>query len=294
MKVLITGGEGQLGRAIYEKMKNTSDVIKLSKEKLDITKQQTVYDVFQDVKPDYVFHTAAYTAVDQCEESKTKAFQVNSIGALNVANASKSVGSIMIYISSDYVFDGTKSTPYEVTDSPNPKSVYGLSKWLGEELVLNTIPESYVVRTSWLYGHGGKNFVNTVLKFATSQKEVKVVSDQIGSPTYVNDLVDVLLQLITKPYGIYQIRNDGQCSWYDFAKAIYEKVGTDSNLVQPITTKEYGAVAPRPQFSILNLNKLEASNIKIPRRWDIALRSYLTKEGFHDCWSKSKTNYEVL
>jgi dTDP-4-dehydrorhamnose reductase len=279
MKVLITGGGGQLGRALFETIKASHEVVRLPKEKMDITNEDNVEAVLENNCPEYVFHSAAYTAVDQCETEQAKAFQVNSLGALTIAKACKKIGSKMIYISSDYVFDGMKTTPYKETDIPNPKSIYGLSKWLGEELVLQTLAESYVVRTSWLYGHGGKNFVNTMLKFATSKKEVKVVSDQVGSPTYINDLADVLVQLIQKPYGIYHVSNNGQCSWYQFAKTIYEYVGTDSNLVQPITTREYGAPAPRPAFSLLNLNKLELNDISKPRPWNNALKVYLRKEG---------------
>ncbi|WP_332694846.1 dTDP-4-dehydrorhamnose reductase [Halalkalibacter lacteus] len=282
MKVLITGGDGQLGRTLFETMKTSYEVLRLPKEKLDITTEQNVEEVIKRFCPKYVFHTAAYTAVDQCEIDQAKAFQVNSLGALNIAKACKKIGSKMIYISSDYVFDGMKMTPYGETDNPNPKSIYGLSKWLGEELVLKTLVESYVVRTSWLYGHGGKNFVNTMVKFAASKKEVKVVSDQVGSPTYVNDLVDVLVKLIQKPYGIYHVSNDGQCSWYQFAKTIYEYVGTDSNLVQPITTEEYSAPAKRPAFSLLNLTKLDSNDISKPRYWNDALREYLIKEGLDD------------
>jgi dTDP-4-dehydrorhamnose reductase len=282
MKVLITGGNGQLGRALFETMKMSHEVIQLPKEQLDITCEQTVEKVYKEIQPDYVFHTAAYTAVDQCETIQAKAFQINSIGSLNIAEACKRIGSKMIYISSDYVFDGKKRTPYSETDIPNPKCIYGLSKWLGEELVKKTLLESYIVRTSWLYGHGGKNFVNTMARFAASQKEVKVVSDQIGSPTYVNDLVDVLLHLIDKPYGTYHVSNDGQCSWYQFAKAIYEYVGAEPNLVRPLTTKEYGSPAKRPAFSLLNLNKLESNDITKPRDWKAALEEYLCKERLHD------------
>lgn len=282
MKVLITGGDGQLGRALFEKTKSTHEAIRLSKEHLDITNEQTIKQLFKIMKPECVFHTAAYTNVDQCETEQARAFIVNSIGALTIAKACQSIGSTMIYISSDYIFDGKKITSYIETDNPNPKNIYGLSKWLGEELVKKTLPESYIVRTSWLYGHGGQNFVNTMVRFARSQKKVKVVSDQNGAPTYVNDLVDVLLQIIEKPFGIYHVSNDGQCSWYQFAKAIYEYVGTDPNLVQPITTMEYGARANRPAFSLLNTNKLLLNDIPQPRNWKTALEEYLGKEQLND------------
>jgi dTDP-4-dehydrorhamnose reductase len=192
------------------------------------------------------------------------------------------------------VFDGRKKTAYLETDDPNPQSMYGLSKWLGEELVLKTLSKSYIVRTSWLYGHGSKNFVNTMVKFASSQKAIKVVSDQIGSPTYVNDLADTLLQMIEKPFGTYHVSNNGQCSWYQFAKAIYEEMGTDSDLVQPITTKEYGAPAQRPALSLLNLSKLDANDISIPRHWREALSEFLVKEGLCVSRSKSEENNKAL
>jgi dTDP-4-dehydrorhamnose reductase len=282
MKYLITGGNGQLARALFEAMKTSNQAILLPKEELDVTDEQTVEKVFKKFSPEYVFHTAAYTAVDSCEKEQVTAFQINSLGAFNIAKACKSIGAVMIYISSDYVFDGKSNLPYIETDSPNPLSIYGLSKWLGEELVGKTLSESYIVRTSWLYGHGGLNFVHTMLKFAVSNKEVKVVSDQVGSPTYVNDLARILIQLIEKKYGTYHVSNKGQCSWYQFAQAIFEYAGSDSSLVQPITTGEYGASAPRPAYSLLSVNKLISSDLTEPRHWKEALKDYLAKEGLYD------------
>ncbi|WP_051556576.1 dTDP-4-dehydrorhamnose reductase [Alkalihalobacterium bogoriense] len=282
MKVLITGGSGQLGKALYKKMKESSyEVFSLSKKELDITGQQ-IEDVFQRILPNYVFHCAAYTAVDNCEDHSLLAFNTNAIGTLTIAQACKRVGATLVYISSDYVFDGKKRSPYIETDEPNPLNIYGLSKWMGEELVQKTLREHYIVRTSWLYGHGGKNFVNTMRSFALRKKQVPVVDDQLGAPTYVCDLVDVLIKLIDKPYGIYHVRNEGECSWYQFAQCIYEESGSDVNLVEPTSSIKYKSKALRPSYSLLDIAKLEENKIPKPRHWKLALREFLKKEGDDD------------
>lgn len=278
MKIVITGGNGQLGRTFDSIASSMHHIIPLSKEELDITNKRMVDKQLQQYRPDYVFHTAAYTAVDQCEIEQMKAFHTNSIGSFNIALSCKEIGAKLVYISSDYVFDGSNKRAYTENDDSNPKSIYGLSKWLGEELVLKVQPKSYVVRTSWLYGHGGKNFVNTMAVFAMNKKEVHVIDDQIGSPTYTNDLVFTIFELLGKPYGVYHISNSGQCSWYQFAQTIYESLDSDANLVKPTSTSEYGSLASRPSFSVFNLNKLEENKIKKPRHWEEALKEFLEIE----------------
>ena len=195
---------------------------------------------------------------------RKKAFEVNGLGAGYVALAANKVGARMFYISSDYVFDGKKQSPYLEEDVPNPKSTYGMSKWMGEQLVLS-INNGTVIRTSWLYGHDGKNFVKTMLELAKKNKEIKVVNDQVGSPTYVNDLVETLQHLFDKKDGIYHVSNSGSCSWYTFAKTIFEEAGYNPEFVYPTTTEEYGALAPRPHFSVLGHEALLRENVKILR-----------------------------
>jgi dTDP-4-dehydrorhamnose reductase len=278
MNVLITGAEGQLGRTFFKKMHSAHDLHALSRKELDVTNADITDKVIRKLAPDWVIHAAAYTAVDACEKEPKKAFDVNALGTFNVAHSCKKHQAKMIYISSDYVFDGEKGTAYTETDHPNPKSIYGLSKWLGEKIVRRTAPESYVVRTSWLFGHGGKNFVNTMRTFAKRKQEVRVVSDQIGSPTYADDLAEKCIELLGKPYGIYHISNQGSCSWDEFAAAIYEELGSDPTLVKPITTEAYGALAPRPVFSVLHMERLKHSGISIPRSWGAALKEFMAKE----------------
>ncbi|OIJ18605.1 dTDP-4-dehydrorhamnose reductase [Anaerobacillus alkalidiazotrophicus] len=282
MRILITGANGQLGKELAEKAKQLATVTALGKDQLDITNQIHVSQVINSLKPDVIIHAAAYTAVDQCEHDKMKAFEVNSLGTLHVAKEAKQSGAKMVYISSDYVFSGDKTTPYREEDHPNPKSVYGLSKWLGEQLVRSIIEESYIVRTSWLYGSSGKNFVKTMLKLAEQRNEVKVVDDQIGSPTYTKDLADVIMQLIGKTYGIYHVSNSGFCSWYMFAKYIFKEAGFDPNLIKPITTEAYGALAPRPAYSVLAHNSLKREEIEKPRRWEEAVDEFIREELKHD------------
>ncbi|OLO37208.1 dTDP-4-dehydrorhamnose reductase [Alkalihalophilus pseudofirmus] len=282
MRILITGANGQLGKDLAEKGRQIATVIALGKNQLDITNQVQVSQIVSSLKPEVIIHAAAYTAVDQCEYEQKQAFEVNSLGAFHVANAAKIVRAKMVYISTDYVFDGNKMSPYVEEDHPNPKSIYGMSKWLGEQLVQSTLEEFYVVRTSWLYGNGGKNFVKTMLKLAEQKKEIKVVDDQVGSPTYTKDLVETILKLIGKKYGIYHVSNTGFCSWYMFAKYILNQLGFDQNLIKPITTETYAAPAVRPAYSVLAHNSLREENIKVPRHWEEAINEFLREGLIHD------------
>jgi dTDP-4-dehydrorhamnose reductase len=278
MRVLITGGDGQLGRTFQSVFEKCHEVISFSRESLDITNADLVHRLVKKHSPNLILHSAAFTAVDRCQENPKKAFDVNALGAQNVAKACQLISASMVYISTDYVFDGSKRLPYTEEDTPNPKSIYGLSKWLGEELIRTTLKNSYIVRTSWLYGHGGKNFVNTMRNLAKANKEVQVVNDRVGSPTYTNDLAGAILQMAGKPYGTYHISNSDCCNWYEFAKKIYEELGADTTLVKPTTTEAYGALAPRPAYSTFGLNKLQNAGISEPRHWENALKEYLARE----------------
>lgn len=277
MTILITGAQGQLGKQLVKKLSPSHKIVGLRRNELDITQKDEVERIIYRVKPDLIIHAAAYTAVDQCENEQKKAFEVNGLGAGYVAQAAARIEARMFYISSDYVFDGKNMKPYNEDDGPNPLSVYGMSKWLGEELV-KQLNNGTIIRTSWLYGHDGKNFVKTMLDLGKRNKEIKVVNDQIGSPTYVNDLVDTIIPLLNKKNGIYHVSNTGSCSWYDFAKAIFQEAGFNQELIQPITTKEYGAAALRPSYSVLGQNSLAEENIKSPRHWREALNEFIRKE----------------
>lgn len=275
--ILITGAQGQLGKALEKKLSDTHSVISLGKKDLDITNKEATEKIISLYKPHIIIHAAAFTAVDQCEIEFKKALEVNSLGAGNVAQAANNVNARMYYISSDYVFDGNKKTPYREGDTPNPQSIYGMSKWIGEKLVLK-YSNGTVIRTSWLYGHDGKNFVKTMLELARKNKEIKVVNDQVGSPTYVNDLTETIVQLFHKKNGIYHVSNSESCTWYAFARTIFQEAGFNPNLVLPTTTAEYGANAPRPRYSVLGQYALLSENIKIPRSWNEALKEFIQEE----------------
>jgi dTDP-4-dehydrorhamnose reductase len=275
--ILITGAHGQLGKELERRLTPFHSVSSLGKNELDITNKEKVDKMIAQINPQIIIHSAAYTAVDQCEIERKKAFEVNGFGAGYVAQAANKANARMFYISSDYVFDGNKHTPYVEEDKPNPISVYGRSKWLGEEFVLK-INQGTVIRTSWLYGHDGKNFVKTMLALAKKNKEIHVINDQIGSPTYVKDLTDIFIQLLSKKNGIYHASNSGSCSWYEFAKAIFKEAGYNPEHVIPTTTMEYGSLAPRPHYSVLKNTSLIRESIEPLRPWDEALKEFIRKE----------------
>ncbi|KAF0821278.1 dTDP-4-dehydrorhamnose reductase [Cytobacillus firmus] len=277
MKILITGAHGQLGQQLKRKLSETHFVVCQGKKELDITHKEEAEERIIHINPEIIIHAAAYTAVDQCEIQKKKAFEVNGIGAGYIAQAASKIGARVIYISSDYVFDGKKQSPYTEKDETNPQSIYGMSKWLGEKLVME-FNNGTIIRTSWLYGHEGNNFVKKMIELGKKGRDIKVVSDQIGSPTYVNDLVETMIHLLDKSSGTYHISNTGSCSWYEFAKCIFNEAGFNPDLIHPTTTKDYGALAPRPCNSILEHTALKYVNIPSPRKWDIALREFIRKE----------------
>lgn len=278
MRILITGSEGQLGKAFASKLDLGVNLKCLSKQEMDITNPDKIDQHIKSFQPDYVIHTAAYTEVDNSEKYPLLSLQVNTIGTLHLARSCKKYGAKLVFFSSDYVFDGEKNTPYTESDLPNPINNYGLSKWLAEEFILQSIPESYIIRTSWLYGDGENNFVNMMKKNAYKKKALQVVNDQIGSPTYTSDLVEACIPLLQLPFGIYHIRNSGNCSWYSFAQTIYEELGTDPNLITPVASNDYKTLATRPSYSVLGMDKLKATGTKLPRFWKEALRNFINKE----------------
>ncbi|MDQ0214459.1 dTDP-4-dehydrorhamnose reductase [Oikeobacillus pervagus] len=277
MDILITGANGQLGKELKRQLSHAHNVVSLDKEQLDVTNQVQVDEKITQINPQIIIHSAAFTNVDQCEIDRKKAFSVNSLGASHIAQAANKTHSRMFYISTDYVFDGRNKTPYPEEYPPNPQSVYGLSKWLGEQLVLGC-KKVTIIRTSWLYGHDGENFVKTMLEMGKKNKEIRVVNDQIGSPTYVNDLTTTLIQLFGKKDGIYHVSNSGACTWYLFAKAIFNEAGFNPHLIYPVTTEEYGAIASRPHYSVLGHQALIRERVKIPRHWHHALKAFIRKE----------------
>lgn len=281
MKYLVTGVKGQLGFDVVRELKERypNEIIKgIDIEDLDITDDFAVNNYINSFNPDVVFHNAAYTAVDNAEDNEDLVNRVNVFGTSNLVAACKNVGAKIIFISTDYVFDGTKEGYYNVDDMPNPLSIYGKSKLLAENIVKN-YEKHFIVRISWAFGKNGNNFVKTMLRLAETRTEISVVVDQIGSPTYTYDLARLLVDLsLTTKYGIYHATNEGVCSWNEFAKKIFEL--TNKNiLVNEILSKDYKTKAIRPKNSKLSKDKLIEKGFKQLPNWEDALERYLKEIG---------------
>lgn len=274
-QILIIGASGQLGTEL-RKLFNEKGIqyhAPTSKE-LDIMYSQTVEQYINQYKPDFIFHCAAYTAVDKAEdEDRELNWKINAEGTENVAKASEAVGATIVYISTDYVFDGESNEEYQVDDKVNPQNEYGRAKLAGEQAVQQYCSKYYIVRTSWVFGEFGKNFVYTMLKLAETHNELTVVADQFGRPTWTRTLAEFLLHIynITPDYGIYHVSNDDSCSWYEFATEILKDKEID---IQPVTSEEYPQKAYRPKNSILSLNKTKNIGFQ-GTHWKKALYSML-------------------
>ncbi len=289
MKILITGAKGQLGRELTlcfergytelgtpEVLKENNSVVAVDLDELDIANLSDVLAFFEKEKPDAVINCAAFTNVNLCETEKDLAFRANAQGPRNLAIAAKKIGAKLIHVSTDYVFDGEGSVPYVEWDIPSPKSVYGASKYLGEEYIKQFTDKYFIVRTSWLYGYYGNNFVKTIVKIASEKHACRVVSDQRGNPTNAADLAHHLIKLLpTEEYGIYHGTGNGECSWFDFAKEIVSLAGIDAD-VSPCTTEEYPTPAKRPSYSSLDNMMFRASVGDEFRHWQEALKSFFT------------------
>ncbi len=269
MKILVTGATGMLGQDLCPILEDSNfTVIETSSKNMDITNFETVKSVLTETKPDCIIHCAAYTNVDKAEEDEETAFKINFEGTKNLAVLCKNSDIPIIYISTDYVFDGEKEGKYKPYDKTNPVNVYGESKLAGENIIRDICEKYYIIRTSWLYGHHGKNFVETMLSLK-DKEEIKVVNDQTGSPTWTVELANGIVKLFEEnpPYGIYHICGSGKTSWYGFAKKIFELQGYETKIV-PCTTAEFPRPAKRPVNS-------EMENNKICRNWELALKEYL-------------------
>lgn len=268
-RILVTGANGMLARDLCPMLEDADfEVIETTRNELDVTDELQVRRVISDVKPDYVIHCAAYTNVDKAEEEPETAELVNAKSAEYIAKACASNNAAMIYISTDYVFDGTKNTPYIPDDKTNPINAYALSKLHGEEAVRKFCPAHYIIRTSWLYGHHGKNFVETMISLA-EKTELKVVDDQVGCPTWTVDLSDAIISFIDEepPFGTYHACGAGSTSWYGFAKEIFNLMSLNVKLI-PCTTEEFPRPAKRPAYSVMD-------NEGLLRDWKQALQEYI-------------------
>ncbi len=246
----------------------------LTSHAADIRDAKRVQDVTQETNPEWIVLAAAYTDVDGCEGNPDLAFAVNCDGAMNVAAAAKKVGARLLFLSSDYVFDGKKTTPYEIEDARNPQSVYGRTKAEAEIKLLALMPECCIARTSWLFGIGGKCFPDTILKLAASRPALDVVNDQRGCPTYSIDLARAIVQLCRKnASGIVHVTNAGNCTWFEFAQDIISGAGL-ATVVRPVSSQQMARPAPRPSYSVLSATRRQALGIEMPC-WHDALRRYL-------------------
>ncbi len=278
MKVLVTGAKGQLGQDILCLLEDQPwEVFGFGREELDITNEEKVSEKVLSIKPDIIIHTAAYTQVDQAESDEEIAFKVNAEGTKYLAQAAEAVGAKFCYVSTDYVFDGTKNEPYKVDDQTNPQTVYGRSKLVGEQYTQKYCSKSYIVRTSWVFGLYGNNFVKTMLRLAKEKKELGVVHDQVGSPTYTTDLASFIINLVqSDKYGIYHGSNSGVCSWYEFAKEVFKQSNIEI-VVNPLTTKDFPRPAARPKYSVLNKGMIEENGFESFQDWKEALKDFLKK-----------------
>ena len=285
MVVLVTGANGQLGQSIQFIANQYPNVqfIYTDYQELDITNFESCHTVFAKYKPQFCINTAAYTAVDKAESEAEKAHLINVIGPENLAKVCKEYNTILLHISTDFIFDGTSTQPYLETDIPNPKSVYGQTKLDGELAVQKNWEKHFIIRTSWVYSQFANNFMKTMLRLASERDSLSVVNDQIGTPTYAVDLAEVLMNIIQSsitnkpsPFGIYNFSNEGVCSWYDFAAAIFHQKGISIDL-QPIPTSAYPTLAKRPSYSVLDKSKIKNTfNLKI-NDWKTSLNSCLNQ-----------------
>ncbi|WP_168123916.1 dTDP-4-dehydrorhamnose reductase [Paenibacillus sp. HB172176] len=281
-KVAITGAGGMLGRELSQLSVPNLLFIPLERAVLDVTNAEQCRAVFEELRPHAVIHCAAYTAVDQAESHAESAFLLNEQGTKHVAEAAARVEAKLIYISTDYVFDGSSHEPYVPQSPTNPITVYGKSKLAGEHAVQAALSRYFIVRTSWVYGRFGKNFVETMLQLAQERERLTVVADQIGSPTYTYDLARFLARLVlSEQYGVYHAAGEGCCSWFEFAKAIFEIEGAAVSL-SPCTTEEFPRPATRPPYSVLDCSKLEDRGFARLRHWREALYDYLTRDRRED------------
>jgi dTDP-4-dehydrorhamnose reductase len=292
-RLLLVGGNGMLAGKIALVASSFYEITSVDLPAFDMTDKAWVLTYIDNLKPSVIVNCAAYTNVDGCETEQALAEQVNGAAVGYLAEAAEKVDAILVHISTDYVFDGVKKMPYVESDQTNPQSVYGHSKLLGEQCLLASGLKTYfIVRTSWLYGPGGNNFVETIIRLSKERSELGIVADQVGSPTYTGDLADAVLTLLEKasspqssassPYGIYHYSNDGQCSWYDFANEIVALARVNGETlkiekINPINTEDYPLPARRPEYSVFSKKKYSQVTGKLVPNWQESLVNYFTE-----------------
>lgn len=276
MRVLVTGVKGQLGYDVVKELeKRNLEAVGVDIEEMDITDADSVRRVITEAQVEAVIHCAAYTAVDAAEENEAVCRKINVEGTENIARVCKDLNLKMMYISTDYIFSGEGERPWEPSDQAGPKSVYGQTKYEGELKVKEFVEKFFIVRIAWVFGINGKNFVKTMLQVGKTHDTLTVVNDQFGSPTYTYDLARLLVDMIvTEKYGIYHATNEGICTWYDFACAIFKEAGMNVT-VKPVTSAEYGAKANRPSNSRMSKEKLVEEGFEKLPTWQDALHRYI-------------------
>lgn len=276
MKILIAGSKGMLGHDLtHLPQYNNHELLNFDSSNLDIRNEKIVSKLLHLHKPDVIINAAAYTDVDGCQSNYKLAYDVNAVGPKNLAKVCNEIDAKLIHISTDYVFNGENKNSYKESDKTDPINVYGKTKLEGEEFIKNNLNDHAIIRTSWLYGVNGSNFVKTMLKLAESNNEISVVNDQIGSPTYTHDLAIAIFKLLEKDFlGIFNITNSGNCSWFEFAQDIFEIAKIDVEL-KPVTTDEFPTPAKRPKYSVLSNEKWKNNGFKPLRHYKDALTDYM-------------------
>ncbi len=282
-KILLIGSSGQVGQALQQTLQPLGNVISLGRKELDLSQPETIPQVIAKIQPSYIINAAAYTAVDKAESESELAHTINSTAPTIIAQMAQTLGATFLHISTDYIFDGKNHTPYTETDTPNPFSVYGESKLLGEKGIQENCKQYLILRTAWVYGNRGHgNFVKTMLRLGAEREELRVVADQIGTPTHSQEIAKVIPQLlkIQAKSGIYHFTNSGVASWYDFAVAIFEEAKQLGYPLQikrviPITTLEYPTPAKRPAYSVLSNTKINQTLGAYSPHWRESLREMI-------------------
>ena len=278
MKILVTGVKGQLGYDVVKALESRGyQPVGVDREEMDLMNNNMIQNFIMNLKPEAIIHCAAYTAVDQAEEEVEICYQINAEAVKVMAECAKTLDIPMIYISTDYVFDGTKASEYVETDIPNPINVYGASKLKGEQYVQQLLEKFYIVRISWVFGINGNNFIKTMQRLGNEQDQLNIIHDQVGSPTYTAHLAPLLVDMIeTDQYGIYHATNEGYCSWYEFADEIFKQSQLDV-MLHPITTDQYKTKAKRPLNSKMSKQKLSDYGFHRLPTWQEALKNYINQ-----------------
>ena len=282
INLLVTGSSGQLGQCLKQLLLSATDIscYFATREDLDITNSDELQQFFSDHNFDYCINTAAYTNVEKAESEQKEAFLINAEGAYSLAKACKKHNVVLLHISTDYVFDGMAKTPYQEQDPTNPLNVYGASKLKGEQHIVDTWKKHFIIRTSWLYSQYGQNFLNSMLQFAKQKKALTITTQQKGTPTNANDLAQMLVTIIktgNARYGVYHFSNQGEATWYDFAKAIFKATG-EIDTVNLAKTEHYATFAKRPSYSVLNCNKLKDTLGITYRNWEDSLKQIINSK----------------